>query len=146
MSNEKSQFENLFRPRSIAIIGASAKRGSARNTLVRIIVKHGFKGEIYPVSPSSAEVEGLKAYASVDELPAIPDLALIITPAETVPEIVAACGGKGIRAAIVFSDVGDFGLPAKPTSSIWMAWLKLVSGVPGRCSNAVTADSVSTCW
>jgi len=103
MSNEKSQFENLFRPRSIAIIGASAKRGSARNTLVRIIVKHGFKGEIYPVSPSSAEVEGLKAYASVDELPAIPDLALIITPAETVPEIVAACGGKGIRAAIVFS-------------------------------------------
>ena len=103
ISNRKGQFENLFRPKCIAIVGASAKRGVARNTLVRIIVKHGFKGDIYPVSPTNSEIEGFKAYSSVEDLPAVPDLALIITPADTVPEIVAACGAKGIRAAIVFS-------------------------------------------
>jgi acetate---CoA ligase (ADP-forming) len=96
-------FGNLFRPRSVAIIGASPKRGTARNTIVRALLKHGFPGAVYPVTPSNAEVEGLRAYPSVDALPTTPDLALIITPAETVADIVAACGRKGIRAAIVYS-------------------------------------------
>lgn len=93
----------MFRPRAIAVVGASPKRGSARNTLVRVLLRHGFEGAIYPVNPSHSEIEGLAAYPSIEALPSIPDLAMIITPAETVADIVAACGRKGIRAAIVYS-------------------------------------------
>ena len=98
-----SGFENFFRPRSIAIVGASPQRGSARNTLVRIMQKHGYPGQLYPVSPSHAEIEGLKAYRAIADLPEVPELALVITPAQTVPGIIAECGAKGIRNAIVYS-------------------------------------------
>lgn len=95
--------ERIFRARSVAIVGASPKQGTARNRIVKILVKHGFGGTVYPVTPSHAEVEGFKAYKTVAELPEVPDVALVITPAETVPAIIAECGEKGIRCAIVFS-------------------------------------------
>jgi len=100
---KKSIFDNFFRPDSVAIVGASPQPGSARNSLVKVVLKHGFKGRVYPVSPSHSEVEGLKAYAAIAELPEIPDLALVITPANTVPGIIAECGAEGIRNAIVYS-------------------------------------------
>jgi acetate---CoA ligase (ADP-forming) len=95
--------DRLFRPRSVAIIGASPVRGNARNSLVRALLKHGYDGKVYPVSPNHAEIEGHKAYKSVSELPEAPDVALIITPAKTVPGIIEECGAKGTRNAIVFS-------------------------------------------
>lgn len=100
---DKISFDNFLRPGSVAIVGASLQRGSPRNTIVRNLQKHGFQGRIYPISPSNAEIEGLKAYKSVAELPEAPDVALVITPAQTVPGIIAECGAKGIRNAIVFS-------------------------------------------
>lgn len=103
MTDKKNHFDNFLRPGSVAIVGASPQRGSPRNTVVRVLLKHGFRGRVYPVSPSHAEIEGLKAYTSVGELPEVPDVALVITPAETVPGIIAECGAKGIRNAIVFS-------------------------------------------
>jgi acyl-CoA synthetase (NDP forming) len=110
---ETSALNQLMRPRSIAIVGASAQRGTARNSLVRVVLKHGFDGPVYPVSRSSTEIEGLRCYASVAELPEVPDIALVITPAETVPEVIAECGRKGIRTAIVYSagfeDAGEAG-------------------------------------
>jgi acyl-CoA synthetase (NDP forming) len=95
--------DRLFRPRSVAIIGASPVRGNARNSLVRAVLKHGFPGKVYPVSPTHAEIEGMTAYKSVAELPEVPDVALIITPAKTVPGLIEECGTKGTRNAIVFS-------------------------------------------
>jgi len=100
---DKSKLDRLFRPDSVAIVGASPQRGSPRNSLLRVVRKHGFAGAIYPVTPTHDEVEGLRAYKSVVDLPDAPDVALIITPAHTVPDIVAQCGAKGIRNAIVFS-------------------------------------------
>lgn len=100
---DETTFDKFFRPRSVAIVGASPQRGSARNNLVRVLLKHGFQGAVYPVTPSHAEVEGLRAYASVSELPEAPDVALVITPATTVPDLIAQCGAKGIRNAIVYS-------------------------------------------
>jgi acyl-CoA synthetase (NDP forming) len=94
--------DRIFRPRSVAIVGASAKPGP-RNLLVKILLQHGFAGTVYPVSPTHPEVEGLKSYPSVLDLPEIPDVALVITPAETVPDVIAECGAKGITSAIVFS-------------------------------------------
>ena len=53
-------FESFLRPASVAIVGASPERSTPRNTVVRILLKHGFEGRIYPVSPTHAEVEGLR--------------------------------------------------------------------------------------
>ena len=96
-------FDTFLRPRSVAVVGASPQRGAARNTLLRNLMKHGFEGPIYPVSPSHAEIEGLRAYKTLAELPQAPELAMIITPAATVPGLIAECGAKGVRHAIVFS-------------------------------------------
>ncbi len=96
-------FDHFFKPRTVAIVGASPQRGSARNNLVRVLLKHGYTGTVYPVSPSHGEIEGLKAYPSVGALPEAPDVALVITPAPTVAGIVAECGAKGICNAIVYS-------------------------------------------
>lgn len=96
-------YDKLFKPKSVAIIGASPKRGTIRNTLVRMVLENGFKGDVFPVSLSAAEIEGCKAYTDVSSIPGVPDVALIITPAESVPEVLEECGKKGIGAAIVLS-------------------------------------------
>jgi acyl-CoA synthetase (NDP forming) len=98
-----SALDKIFHARSVAIIGASPQQGTARNRIVKILMKHGYEGQIYPVTPSHAEVEGLKAYKTVADLPEVPDVALIITPAATVPGLIEECGVRGIRCAIVFS-------------------------------------------
>lgn len=100
---DKTTFDHFLRPRSVAIVGASPQAGTPRNALVKNLLKHGFKGTVYPVTPSHPEVEGLKAYKTVGELPEVPDVALVITPAHTVPGVIAECGAKGIRNAVVFS-------------------------------------------
>ena len=94
--------DKIFRAKSVAIVGASPKPG-ARNRIVKILIKHGFEGRIYPVSPSADEVEGHKAYKTLADLPEVPDVALIITPAATVPGLIEECGAKGITCAIVYS-------------------------------------------
>lgn len=101
--NENTHFTNFLSPRTVAIVGASPQRGSPRNTLVTNLLKHGFKGTVYPVSASHAEIEGLKAYKTLADLPEAPDVALIITPAQTVPGLIEECGARGTRNAIVFS-------------------------------------------
>lgn len=101
--NALATFDNFFRPASVAIVGASPQRGSSRNTLVRVLLKHGYAGRVYPVSPSHAAIEGLKTFAAISRLPETPDVALVITPAATVPGIIAECGAMGIRNAIVYS-------------------------------------------
>jgi acyl-CoA synthetase (NDP forming) len=99
----RADLDKLFRPRRVAIIGASPDPNSPRNRLVKTLLKHGFDGQVYPVAPSHSEVEGFKAYKSIADLPEVPDLAQIITPAATVPAIIGECAQKGIHAAIVYS-------------------------------------------
>lgn len=96
------QLDKIFRAQSVAIVGASPKPG-ARNRIVKVLIKHGFEGRIYPVSPSADEVEGHKAYKTLADLPEVPDVALIITPAATVPGLIEECGKKGVTCAIVYS-------------------------------------------
>ncbi|MCA0043388.1 acetate--CoA ligase family protein [Celeribacter litoreus] len=96
------QLDKIFRAQSVAIVGASPKPG-ARNRIVKVLIKHGFEGRIYPVSPSADEVEGHKAYKTLADLPEVPDVALIITPAATVPGLIEECGEKGVTCAIVYS-------------------------------------------
>ncbi len=93
----------LLWPRSVAVVGASSDIHGLRGRILEIILSHPFTGKIYPVSRSASEVQGLRAYASVDELPERADLAIVIIPAAHVPAELERCGRAGIKAAVILS-------------------------------------------
>jgi acetyltransferase len=101
----------LFQPRSIALIGGSRRDGSLGAVLARNLFNGGFEGPILPVHPRHESLEGVLAYPSVAALPLAPDLAVLATPPETVPRLVAELGARGTRAAVIitagFTDSGD---------------------------------------
>jgi acetyltransferase len=94
-------FEFLFRPKSIAVIGASDRAGSVGATVMHNVVAGGFSGPIYAVNPGHLIVAGQRAYPDVTHLPQTPDLAVIATPPATLPAIIDALGRRGTRAAVV---------------------------------------------
>jgi acetyltransferase len=96
-------FEYLFRPKSLAVFGASDRPGSVGATVIRNVLAGGFAGPIYAINPRHAEVAGHRAFPDVTSLPATPDLAVIATPPATVPGIIRGLGARGTRAAIVLT-------------------------------------------
>jgi len=103
--------EKLFIPQSIAVIGASSKRGKIGYAIMENIIKYGYKGKVYPVNIKEKEIMGLKAYKSVLDVKGDIDLAIIAIPAKFVPSVVLECGKKGVKAIIIissgFSEIGD---------------------------------------
>ncbi|WP_096695554.1 bifunctional acetate--CoA ligase family protein/GNAT family N-acetyltransferase [Polaromonas sp. AER18D-145] len=95
--------ETLFRPASVALIGASDREGSLGAVVLRNLRADGFQGPVWPVNRRHTQVGGGPAWPDVESLPQAPDLAIICTPAETVPDLITALGRKGTRAAIVLS-------------------------------------------
>jgi acetyltransferase len=95
--------EFLFRPRSVAMIGASEREHSVGATVFRNLLAGGFSGPVYPVNPRREKVAGRTAYRSVEALPDAPDLAVIATPPHAVPGIVGALAARGTRAAVVLT-------------------------------------------
>ena len=93
----------LFQPRSVALIGASDRPGSLGSVVLQNLKKGGFRGPVWPVNRRHATVDGAPAWPDVASLPGVPDLAVICTPAVTVPGLIASLGEKGTRAAIVLS-------------------------------------------
>jgi acetyltransferase len=95
--------DKLFEPASVAVIGASNRPLSVGSTVMRNLLAGGFEGAIMPVNPKYKAVAGVLAYPDVSALPVAPDLAVICTPAATVPGLIAALGERGTRAAVVLS-------------------------------------------
>lgn len=95
--------EQLLKPHSIAVIGASNLPGRAGNVVMRNLLQEQFDGPIMPVTPHYKSVNGVLAYRSIDELPMVPDLAIICTRATRVPAIILQLGRKGTRNAIVIA-------------------------------------------
>jgi acetyltransferase len=95
--------KHLFEPASFALIGASSRPRSVGATVLHNLLSGGFKGAIYPVNPKYDELEGVHNWHSIDALPQVPDMAIICTPADTVPGLIAQLGQRGTRAAIVLS-------------------------------------------
>src|SRR5262252_6287020 len=93
----------LLWPQSVAVVGASADLQGLRGRILQTILSHPFAGRVYPVSRSATEVQGLKAYSSVDTLPELVDHAVLIVPARYVPAELERCGRAGIRAAMILS-------------------------------------------
>jgi len=95
--------DSIFNPKSIALIGASDEEGSVGYILMKNLTEIGYAGHVHPVNIHKSEILGLKAYTSVSKLPEIVDLAIIATPASTVPDIIEECGTCGIKGIIIIS-------------------------------------------
>ncbi len=95
--------ERLFNPRSIAVIGASAKKGKIGHDVLFNLKEYGYKGKVYPINPKDTEVMGEKCYPSVLDVKEDIDLAVFAIPAAGVIEVMKECGKKGIKAAIVIT-------------------------------------------
>jgi acetyl coenzyme A synthetase (ADP forming)-like protein len=109
--------ERLLRPSSIAVVGASHREHTIGYELLRNLLTGEFQGTIHPVNPGGGTIAGLRAYASVAELPEPVDLAVIAVPAAAVAGVVVECGEKGVGGLVVisagFAEVGGDGADAE---------------------------------
>ncbi len=107
-------FDKLFKPKSVAIIGASQKALSIGNVITRNLLRYEFKGPIYPINPKADEICGVKSYPSVTAVPGDIDVAHLSIPAKFAPDAIDECGQKGIKFVIInsagFKEVGAEGL------------------------------------
>ncbi len=103
MSGIKRDLTPLFRPRSLAVIGASNDPAKIRGRILAQIVRGGYPGRIFPIHPAQTMIQGLPAFAAIDKAPGPIDLALIAIPAESVPAMLLECAAAGVRSALVFS-------------------------------------------
>jgi acetyltransferase len=110
-------FDAIFKPNSVAIIGASRSPGKVGYEILARIVRSGFQGRVYPVNPNASEIQGIRCYPSILDVPENVDLAVISVPASIVPQVVEECGKKGVKASIVlsagFREIGPDGLMAE---------------------------------
>lgn len=102
-SEERSNLEHIFHPRSIAVAGISSEGFSAAHTLLAPFVRCGFKGKVYPLNPNGGEIWGLKIYSSLEEIPGPVDYVVICIPAGLTPQLVEDCAAKGVRTVCIFT-------------------------------------------
>jgi acetyltransferase len=100
---ERQQLDAIFRPETVAVIGASDRPGSVGRTIMWNLISNPFGGTIYPVNARRQNILGIKAYPSVSEVPERVDLAVIAAPAPTVPGIIRECVEAGVEGAIIIS-------------------------------------------
>ena len=109
----KHYLSPLFSPRSVAVIGASDRVDSVGWVVFKNMLEGGYQGKLYPVNPNHAEIQGQRAYADIKQIGEPIDLAVIVTKAAAVPDIIELCGKQGTRVALVlsagFSEIGSQG-------------------------------------
>jgi len=93
----------FFAPQTVAVIGATEKAGSVGRTLFWNLISNPFGGTVFPVNPNRAGVLGIKAYPSISAVPEKVDLAVVVTPAQTVPGVIGECVDAGVKGAIIIS-------------------------------------------
>ena len=110
----RKPLDAIFAPESVAVIGATERKGSVGRTIFSNLISSPFGGVVYPVSLKRKSVLGVKAYPSLEEVPDSVDLAIIVTPAKTVTGIMEECVAKGVRGVIIisagFKEVGPEGV------------------------------------
>ncbi len=102
-SHTSSGLEAFFAPTAVAVIGATEREGSVGRAIVENLVQGRYRGKVFAVNPKHSELLGIKCHPRVAALPEAVDLAVIVTPAETVPSVVRECVDAGTRSAIVIS-------------------------------------------
>lgn len=110
---ESASIESFFRPRSVAVIGASRRQDTIGRALVRNLVLGDFTGRVHVVNPSADAVAGMPAYKTVGEIPGPVDVAIVAVPAEAVQDVVLDCAAKGVHGLVVissgFAETGEEG-------------------------------------
>ncbi|MCA9752946.1 MAG: acetate--CoA ligase family protein [Gemmatimonadetes bacterium] len=100
---DASTLAGIFRPRSIAVIGASTKRGSIGREIVHNLISGDFKGKLFPVNPKADYIHSIKAYPSITDVPDPVDLAVVVVPALAVLDVARECGERGVKGLVVIS-------------------------------------------
>ncbi|MBD3403212.1 CoA-binding protein [candidate division GN15 bacterium] len=109
----KHALDYIFRPRSVAVIGASRRKGSIGRETLHNILTAEFNGKVFPVNPTATVIHSIKSYSTVLDVPDAVDLAIVIVPKEGVRDVARQCGEKGVKGIVVitagFSEVGAEG-------------------------------------
>lgn len=95
--------DTFFRPRSIAVVGASREPEKVGHRIIKNLIEYGFKGHLFPINPKADEILGLKCYNSILDVPEPVDLAVIVVPGKLVPMVAEECGKKGVKGIVVIS-------------------------------------------
>src|SRR6266508_6279078 len=101
--DRRPALDAIFAPKSVAVIGATERPGSVGRTLIWNLVTNPFGGTVFPVTPTRASVLGIKAYPDIGSVPERIDLAVVVTPAPTVPGVITDCVRAGVKGAIMIS-------------------------------------------
>ncbi|HEX6906104.1 MAG TPA: CoA-binding protein, partial [Terriglobales bacterium] len=100
---EEHPLDAIFKPQSVAVVGATERQGSVGRTILWNLLSTPFGGTVYPINPNRGSVLGIKAYRSLAAVPEQVELAVIVTPADTVPAVIGECIETGVKGAIVIS-------------------------------------------
>jgi acetyltransferase len=103
LPSERQPLDAIFAPHSVAVIGATERQGTVGRALIENLLRSPFGGTVYPVNQQRGNVLGVRAYRAISDIPEVVDLAVIVTPAETVPAIITQCADAGVGGAIVIS-------------------------------------------
>lgn len=113
-SNASHSLDAIFRPRSIAVVGASRHRGSIGREILHNLIEYEFNGPVFPINPNVKFIQSIKCYPSVLDVPDEIDLAVIVVPKEIAVDAVEECGKKGVKGIIMitagFREVGGAGI------------------------------------
>jgi acetyltransferase len=146
--------DKIFRPDSIAVIGASERSGSVGNALMRNLIERGFAGKIYPINPNRKTIWNLPACPSIGELETAADLAVVCTPIALTPRIIKECVDGGVGGAVIISaggkEIGEDGkkLEADISKAAARSGLRIIGPncvgiMAGRCKlNASFANQM----
>ena len=141
---DSSRLESVFRPNSVAVIGASNRVGTVGHDLFRNILLSGYCGTLYPVNPKASSIAGVHAYTSVGEIPDEIDLALVMVPATAVPQVLEECGQKGVHGAVIvtagFKEVGPEG-EALERQAVEIARKHEIALVGPNCLGVINTDA-----
>jgi acetate---CoA ligase (ADP-forming) len=106
--------EYIFKPKSVAVIGASTQKGTTGREILHNIIVNEFNGKVFPVNPKASVIHSIKCYSTVLDVPDSVDLAIIVVPREIVPAVAEQCGQKGVKGLVTisagFREVGGRGV------------------------------------
>lgn len=144
---EAASIGRLLHPRSVAVIGASRRPGAPGNVALRCLLDGGFDGPIYPVNPvaaaGSGAVASVPAVASVEDITGPVDLAVVCVPPAEIPEVVAACGRRGVRGLVVLTDLRDPAAETELASEARAAGMRVVGPASLGIQNAAIGLNAS---
>jgi len=144
MSIKDQLLDSIFHPKSLAVIGASRMPGSVGHSLLANIIDSRYQGIVYPVNPKAKGILGIKCYPRATAIPDAIDLAVIIVPARSVPDILDECGHKGIKGAIIisagFKEIGGDGIQLEKRVKE-IAVKHSIALVGPNCLGIINADS-----